>query len=186
MKSRANKIEDLAFLKETFAENPIVVLCTFQGIKVEDDFQLRKTVRGSGAGYRVISNRLAKLAAEGTPFETAFSSLKGMTSIVYAKDDPVGLMKTLIDYSKKNEVFGFKAGVVEGQTLGADGLDLLSKMPGKKEVQSKVLFLINAPATNLVRQVNAPAQHMVGVLNAPARDLMSVLVQGVDQKKFKE
>ncbi len=186
MKTKAHKIEELALLQETFAENPIVVLCTFKGIKVDADFQLRKTIRETGAGYRVISNRLAKLAAEGTPFEPAFRGLKGMTSLVYTKDDPVGLMKTLIDYSKKNEVFSFKAGVVEGQTLDAEGLDLLSKMPGKQEVQSKVLFLINAPATNLVRQINAPAQNLVGVLNAPARDLMSVLVQAVDQKKFKE
>lgn len=186
MKSKAHKIEELALLKETFAENPIVVLCSFQGIKVDEDFQLRRTIRGTGAGYRVISNRLARLAAEGTPFETTFKDSTGMTSIVYAKDDPVALMKTLIDYSKKNEVFSFKAGVVEGQELDPKDLDQLSKMPGKQEVQAKLLFLLTAPATNFVRQVNAPAQNLVGVLNAPARDLVSVLKQAVDQKKLKE
>jgi large subunit ribosomal protein L10 len=168
-----------------FTENPVLVLCTFQGIKVRQDFELRSAIRKAGAEYRVIPNRLARLAAEGTPCEAAMSGLKGMTSLVYAKDDPVGLLKALINYSKTNPVLGFKSGVVEGQRLDEKGLTALSTMPGKQELQAKVLYLINAPATNFVRQVNAVAQHVVGVLNAPARDLVSVLKQATDQGKFK-
>ena len=184
MKTRAKKREEVEFLKAAFAKNPIVVMCSFQGIKVDEDFQLRKKVRSTGASYRVIPNRLARLAAEGTPVGDALNKLTGMTSIVLADDDPVGLMKALIDYSKQNPVFGFKAGVVEGRELDADGLERLSKMPGKQETQAKLLFMLNAPAQNLVRQVNAPAENLVGVLNAPARDLVSVLKQAVDQGKF--
>jgi len=186
MKSRAVKSEQYAHLKDVFETNPVIVLCGFQGITVAEDFELRSKIRKVGAGYEVITNRLARMAAEGTPAGDAIGRLKGMTSMVYAQDDPVGLMKALLEISKDTEVFEIRAGVVEGKRLDAEGLERLSKMPGKAETQAKLLFLLNAPATDLARQMNAPAQNLVGVLQAPSRDLLTVLKQAVDQKKFSE
>jgi len=176
MKTRAVKQAELDNLRQAFADNPIVVLCSFQGIKVDEDFQLRKKIRETGATYRVVNNRLAKLAADGTPVAKAFEGVKGMTSVVLAaEDDPVGLMKTLVEQSKTTKVFGFRSGVVEGRVLDEQGLDALSKMPSKEETQSKILFLLNSGA-----------QDIVGVVNAPARDLVRVLQAAIDEKKFNE
>ena len=175
MKTRAVKQAELDSLRQAFADNPVVVLCSFQGIKVDEDYQLRKKIRETGAAYRVISNRLARIAADGTPVAKALQGVKGMTSVVLANDDPVGLMKALVEQAKSVKVFGFRGGVVEGQALDEKGLDQLSKMPGKPETQAKILFLINSGA-----------QNMVGVLNAPARDLVRVLQAAIDEKKLKE
>lgn len=175
MKTRSVKQAELESLRQAFAENPVVVLCSFQGIKVDEDFLLRRKIRETGASYRVINNRLAKLAAEGTPVAKALQGVKGMTSVVLANDDPVGLMKALLEQTKATKVFGFRGGVVEGQALDANGLDQLSKMPGKPETQSRILFLLNSSAQNLM-----------GVLNAPARDLVRVLQAAIDEKKLAE
>lgn len=185
MKPKAQKVEEVERLRGWFAENPIVVACTFQGIRVQEDFLLRSKLRESDTIYRVVPNRLARLASEGTPCAEAIQKLKGMTSLLFAKDDPVGLMKILLEQSKAWPVFDMKMGVVEGQELDKDGLTALSKMPGKQETQAKLLYLFTAPATNLVRQINAPAQHLVGVINAPARDLVLVLQQAIDQNKLR-
>jgi large subunit ribosomal protein L10 len=173
MKTRAEKTEELALLKETFSENPVLVLCSFKGLNVDADAELRGEIRKSGGGYRVINNRLARVAAEGESYQSAFTGLTGMTSLVYAKDDPVGLLKVLVEYSKKNPLFSCKAGLVEGQQYDADDLVKLSKMPSKVEVQAKLLYLLNAPA-----------QQLMGVLKASARDIASVVQQGVEKEKF--
>jgi large subunit ribosomal protein L10 len=175
MKTRSEKQTELESLRQAFADNPVVVLCSFQGIKVDEDFLLRKKIRETGASYRVINNRLARLAADGTPVAKALEGVKGMTSVVLADDDPVGLMKTLVEQAKVTKVFGFRGGVVEGQALSEQGLDQLSKMSGKPETQAKILFLINSGA-----------QNMVGVLSAPARDLVRVLQAAIDENKFAE
>lgn len=175
MKTKAVKQAELDRLRQAFADKPLVVLCSFQGIKVDEDFQLRKKIRETGASYRVINNRLAKIAADGTPVAKALDGIKGMTSVVFAEDDPVSLMKALVEQTKVTKVFGFRAGVVEGQVLGGEQLEGLAKMPGKPETQSRILFLLNSGA-----------QNMVGVLNAPARDLVRVLQAAVDEKKFQE
>lgn len=184
MKIRTKKEADLETIKGVIADNLIVVMCSFQGIKVEEDFQLRKAVKGAGGGYRVVQNRLAKVAAEGTPFEQGLSGLQGMTSLAFAQDDPVSLIKALIAYAKDHPVFEFRAGVMDGRVLDVGQLNELTKLPSKEELYAKLLFLLNAPATQLVRVLNAPAQEMVGVLNAPGRDLTIVIDQAVKENKL--
>lgn len=173
MKTRAEKTVELALLKETMAENPVLLLCTYQGVTVDADIELRGEIRKNGGGYRVINNRLARVAAEGESYASTFAGLKGMTSLVYAKDDPVGLLKALVAYSKKNPAFSCKAGLVEGQEYDADDLVKLSKMPSKVEVQAKLLYMLNAPA-----------QQLMGVLKASARDIATVVQKGVEEEKF--
>ncbi len=173
MKTKAQKTEELALLKETLAENSVLLLCSFKGLAVEGDNELRGEIRKNGGGYRVINNRLARIAAEGESYASTFAGLKGMTSLVYAKDDPVGLLKALVEYSEKNPAFSCKAGLVEGEEYDADDLVKLSKMPSKAEVQAKLLYMLNAPT-----------QQLMGVLKASARDIATVVQKGVEEEKF--
>ena len=69
--------------------------------------------------------------------------------------------------------FQFKLGIVDGKLLSVEDVKALATMPGKEEIFSKLLFLINAPA-----------QRLVTVLNAAGRDLAVVLGQGVEKEKF--
>ena len=54
-----------------------------------------------------------------------------------------------------------------------DEIKALATMPGKEELFSKLLFLINAPA-----------QRLATVINATGRDLAVVINQGVEKEKF--
>jgi large subunit ribosomal protein L10 len=173
MKTKPVKTEDIQKLREELGRAPAVFACAFEGLKVEEDFQLRRQVRQSGGNYRVLKNRLARLASEGTPYAAALSKLQGMTSLAYTADDPVALVKALVTYAKDHPVFQFKAGVVEGRVLDVDAINQLATLPGKEELFARLLFLINAPA-----------QRVVSLLAAPARDLAIVINQAVEKNKF--
>ncbi len=175
MKSKATKSAELEQLRGELEAGPAIFICTFEGLKVEEDFQLRKQVRESGGKYYVVHNRLARLASAGTPFEKSLADLRGMTSLAFSPDDPVGLAKTLVAFTKEHPVFQFKAGVVEGRVLDVDQLNELARLPGRTELFAKLLFLINAPA-----------QRLLSVISAPARDLALVVNQAVEKKKFSE
>jgi large subunit ribosomal protein L10 len=142
---------------------------------VAQDYELRKTLRGSGAKYRVVKNTLVERAAKGTKVEEILKNLSGVTSIAYTSGDPVALAKALSKYAKDNPEFTFKAGVVEGRVISINEIKALATMPSKEEIYSKLLFLISAPA-----------QRLVTVMNAVGRDLAVVVGQGVEKKKFKE
>ena len=173
MKQKTDKKADLERIKSDLEDHPTVLICAFEGLKVEEDFQLRNQVREAGGRYRVVQNRLARLASKDTPFEESLGDLRGMTSLACAGEDPLSLVKTLVAYAKEHPSFQFKSGVVEGRVLDVDALNQLATLPGKEAIYAKLLFLINAPA-----------QQLVSVINAPARDLAIVIDQGVKEKKF--
>jgi len=175
MKTRQQKEQELAELRKDLESHDTAFICTFGGIKVDEDFQLRRQVKASGGKYRVVKNRLVKRAAENTPFDGALKEVRGMTSLAFADEDPVSLVKALVAYGKEHPAFKFKAGVVEGRVLDVDALNELATLPGKEELYAKLLFLINAPG-----------QRLATVINAVGRDLAIVIDQGVKEKKFSE
>jgi large subunit ribosomal protein L10 len=142
---------------------------------VAKDFELRKTLRSTGAKYRVVKNTLAERAGKGTRIEEALKNLQGVTSIAYTSGDPVALAKVLAKYAKDNPEFTFKAGVVEGRVVTVRDIEALATMPSKEEIYSKLLYLLSAPS-----------QRLVTVMNAVGRNLAVVIDQGVQEKKFKE
>ena len=85
----------------------------------------------------------------------------------------MALAKALTKYAKDNPELKFRAGVVEGQVISAKEVDALATMPSKEELYSKLLFLMNAPATRLATLVNTLGRNLAVVLN-----------QAVEQKKF--
>jgi large subunit ribosomal protein L10 len=173
MKTKAIKSNEIEQLREELGRAPAIFACGFEGLKVEEDFQLRRQVRQNGGAYLVLKNRLARQASEGTPYAEVLGKLQGMTSLAYTEGDPVALVKALVAYAKDHPVFQFKAGVVEGRVLDVGAMNQLATMPGKEELYAKLLYVINAPA-----------QKVVSVLAAPARDLAIVINQGVEKNKF--
>lgn len=171
--SRAKKTEQVEKLGSELKGVSSVIVATYSKLTVAQDYELRKTLRGSGAKYRVIKNTLAERAAKGTKVEEVLNGLAGVTSIAYTEGDPVALAKVLAKYAKDNPEFTFKAGVVEGRVVSIKEIESLATMPSKEELYSKLLFLLNAPA-----------QRLATVINATGRDLAVVLNQGVEKQKF--
>jgi large subunit ribosomal protein L10 len=145
----------------------------YEKLRVHQDFELRKAVRGAGGKYRVVKNNLAGKASEGTPAAEVLKDLRGMTSLAYTTGDPVALAKALTTYAKTNPSFTFKAGMVEGRAIDIKAISELANMPSKDELFAKLLYLINAPA-----------QRLATAINAVGRNLAVVVDQGVKENKF--
>jgi len=173
MKHKPEKKKDMDALREQLNKSKNVFLNGYEKLTVSQDFELRKAVRGAGAGYKVVKNRIAEKAAEGTPAGALLKELKGMCSIAYTSGDPVALAKALTAYAKANPAFTFRAGLVEGRVVDVSGINELSSLPSKNELYAKLLFLINAPA-----------QRLVSAMNGVGRNLAVVVDQGVKENKF--
>jgi large subunit ribosomal protein L10 len=173
--TKAKKTEQVEQLGSELKKVSSMIVATYSKLTVAQDYELRKTLRGSGAKYRVVKNTLVERAAKGTKVEEILKNLSGVTSIAYTSGDPVALAKALSKYAKDNPEFNFKAGVVEGRVISINEIKALATMPSKEEIYSKLLFLISAPA-----------QRLVTAMNAVGRDLAVVVGQGVEKKKFTE
>lgn len=165
--NRTEKQELIDELHQELQQSPHAVLVDFKGLSVPAVTEFRRKVRASGSRYRVVKNSLALRAAKGTPLERLEAKLEGYTGIAYSADDPVGLAKVLVDFAKDHPELSVKAGIVAGsQLLDAAGVKALSTMPGLPELRAKLLGLLQAPATQLVRLLGTPATQTVRVLKA--------------------
>jgi large subunit ribosomal protein L10 len=173
MKKKEDKQKDLDALRKDLEKTGNLFVTGYEKMRVDQDFELRKTVRGAGGKYRVVKNNLAEKASEGIPAEQVLKGLRGMTSLAYTEGDPVALAKALTAYAKANPSFTFKAGMVEGRAIDIKAINDLATMPSKEEIFAKLLFLIQAPA-----------QRLVTALSAVGRNLAVVVDQGVKENKF--
>jgi len=171
--TRASKTEKVKKLAAELEHSTSAIIGTFKGLTASKDFELRKTIRKAGGNYHVVKNKLAARAAEGSKVEGALKGLKGVSAVAYTSGDPVALAKALSEWVKDNAEFTFKLGIVDGKVINISEIEQLAKMPGKEELFSKLLFLINSPA-----------QRLATVINATGRDLAVVINQGVEKGKF--
>lgn len=171
--SRATKTEKVKVLTRELEASTSAIIGTFKGLTASKDFELRKAVRNAGGSYHVVKNKLAARASKGSKIEAALQGLKGVSAVAYTSGDPVALAKALAGWVKDNAVFTFKLGIVDGKLINVQEITELATMPGKEELFSKLLFLIQSPA-----------QRLATVINATGRDLAVVINQGVEKGKF--
>ncbi|MBI1894933.1 MAG: 50S ribosomal protein L10 [Acidobacteria bacterium] len=175
MKSKDDKHKDFEALRREFEKSPTMFVTGFDRLTVQQDLDLRRTVRQAGGRYRVIKNNIAAKASEGLPAEPLFANLRGMTSLACTDSDPVTLAKALTNYAKSNPAFTFKAGFVEGRAVEIGNIRELATLPSREELLAKVLFLIQSPA-----------QRLVTAISGVGRNLAVVVDQGVQENKFQE
>jgi len=165
MKKRSEKQQDLEKLKGELAKVSTVILTTFQGITVQDDTKLRRSVQAAGGSYKVVKNTIAERAASGTPAEKLLTNLKGTNSIAFTNTDPVALAKALTKIAKDVPAFQFRAGVVEGRVISIAEIQQLANLPSKEELISKIMFLLNAPAQRIATALNALPRNLAVTVN---------------------
>lgn len=171
--TKAQKNKKVAALAADLENSTSAIVGTFKGLTASKDFALRQVVRNAGGSYHVVKNKLAAKSSEGTKVEQALQGLKGVSAVAYTSGDPVALAKALSTWVKDNAEFTFKLGIVDGKVINVNEIGDLAKLPGKEELFSKLLFLIQSPA-----------QRLATVINATGRDLAVVINQGVEKEKF--
>lgn len=170
-----NKTEKEELVEEfkTIFQNAVTgILVDFKGSSVEVLTNLRKKLFEKKARFRVVKNTLAKIASEGTPFEPIKEDFIHSRALVYSNEDPVGAAKIIYDASEDSKSLKLISGILvtdqQGRKLDFNEIKALGNLPSREELLVQILFLMNAPVTNLVRVLNEVPAKFVRTLQAIA------------------
>lgn len=164
---RVQKKELVAALNATFSETSVVVVTRNLGLTVAQVNDLRRKMQAAGASFKVAKNRLARIAAEGTPYESIGALLTGPTALSTSKD-PVAAAKVIVEFAKTTDKIEIVGGAMGSTVLDVNGVKALASLPSLDELRGKLVGLINAPATKIARVVSAPATKVARVVSAYA------------------
>ena len=162
---RAQKSEQVAALNQVLNETSVVVVTRNLGMTVAQSTQLRVKMRAAGASYKVTKNRLARIAAEGTPYTSLSDMLTGPTALSTSVD-PVAAAKVVVDFAKTNDKLEIVGGAMGSTVLDVNGVKALAELPSLDELRAKIVGLIQAPATKIARTINEPGAQLARVFGA--------------------
>lgn len=164
--NRVQKDAQLEYLKDVINVAPSLVLIDFKGINVETITRIRREFREANCEYKVIKNTLLAHVVKGTKAEVINDLLHGPIAIAYSKEDPAAPARVSVKCAKEVDKFRIHGGYVDGVALDDKGVEALSKMPSKKELQGMLLATMLAVPQGMLRLMLAAPQRMLLVLNA--------------------
>jgi len=164
------KIEAVEDLKARLDGAKTVLLTEYRGLTVQQIGELRKQLRAVSAEYKVVKNRLAKIAISASELEVLKPQLTGPVALVVSKDDPVAVAKAVSTFARTNQALTIKGGYVDGQFMQPDALKALSELPSKEVLRAQLVGAISGPLTQLVSLLQAPQRELAYILAERGKD----------------
>jgi large subunit ribosomal protein L10 len=168
--NREQKAEEIADLHKRFAATPLVVLADFKGSTVAEMDRLRRGCEKGGVFFQVVKNTLAVRALEGTGKEKLGDHFVGNIGVMMALEDPVSTAKLVRQVVKENDKLQVRAGFFDGDILDQKGVEAVSDLPSKEQLQA-----------NLLATLQEGPRQLLSVLQAAPRDLLYLLSNYADK-----
>lgn len=164
---RAAKAELVTALNTVFQDTGVVVVAHYAGMTVDQMTDYRQRIKEAGGKVKVAKNRLAKLALKDTTYEPISDLFKGPTCLAYS-EDPIAAAKITVAYAKGNDKLVILGGAMGETVLDVNAIKALAELPSLDELRAKLIGLLNAPATKVVRTIKEPGAKLARVIQAKA------------------
>ena len=130
------KKEEVKQLAEKMKEAKLILFTDYRGINVEDVTSLRANLRGSKSEYKVIKNNITRRALAECGIEGLDEKLVGPTAVILNNEDYLEPAKAIYNFSKENDFYKIKGGVIEGKVMTAEEIITLAKLPSRETLLS--------------------------------------------------
>ena len=153
-------------IKARVDKTPYVLLTDYTGMQVPQFNELRNRLSGANAELRVVKNTLLRRALKDSDLPDLESYLHGQSAVVLGDADVSAAAKILKNFTAEFQKPKLKVGILDKAVLDVAQIMALADLPSKEVLQAKLLGLLLAPGSTLVRLINTPASQIAQVLKA--------------------
>ena len=156
-----NREEKSAAIKEIVAEiegSEAIFAVDYRGISVPQAAELRSKLREADASFRIVKNRLTKIAADQAGEERLAELLTGPTALTFVRGDTAQAAKAITTFNKEHEVLTYKGGFMDATSLDELAFKSIAKLPGREVLNGQLAGVVASPLTGLVRGLGSMIQ----------------------------
>ncbi|HFI1040213.1 TPA: 50S ribosomal protein L10 [Streptococcus agalactiae] len=154
----AKKAEQVELIAEKMKAAASIVVVDSRGLTVEQDTNLRRSLRESDVEFKVIKNSILIRAAEKAGLEDLKELFVGPSAVAFSNEDVIAPAKVISDFAKDAEALEIKGGSVDGKFTSVEEINALAKLPDKEGMLSMLLSVLQAPVRNVAYAVKAVAE----------------------------
>jgi large subunit ribosomal protein L10 len=170
--NRDQKVAVVEELSEQIRSAETIFAVDYRGISVSDAAQLRTRLREAETRFRVVKNSLTERASDQAGTEALKAMLEGPTALAFVNGDAALAAKALSDAARTFGTLAFKGGLMNGDTLTAEQVQSIARLPARDVLNGQLVGTIAAPLSQLVRTLNA-------LISGLAVQLQQVAEQGL-------
>jgi len=159
-------------IKEKVDSASSLVVTKYKNITVSESWNFRNELSKNSSEMEVVKKRVFLKAFEKSGYKCTIEELDGQIAIIIIKDDPVGAIKAIFEFSEQTEKLEVLRGEIDDKTYNKDDLLILSKLPSMNELRAEFLSVLEAP--------------MSGTLSVIESLLTSVIYALEEKKKLEE
>jgi large subunit ribosomal protein L10 len=162
-----NREEKSATIQEIAAQiegSEAIFAVDYRGISVPQAAELRSKLREADASFRIVKNRLTKLAADKAGEERLAELLQGPTALTFVRGDTAAAAKAISTFNKEHDVLTYKGGFMGATSLDADGFKSIALLPSREVLIGQFAGVVASPLTGLVRGLGALIQGLASQL----------------------
>ena len=156
-----NREEKSAAIQEIAAQieaSEAIFAIDYRGISVPQAAELRSQLREADASFRIVKNRLTKLAADQAGEERLAELLQGPTALTFVRGDTAMAAKAITGFNKEHEVLAYKGGFMDGTTLDEGAFKSIARLPSRDVLNGQFAGIVASPLTGLVRGLGSMIQ----------------------------
>jgi len=165
------KVATVAQLKDELATGGPAIVADYRGLTVAELTHVRRSLRERGVRYRVVKNRLARIAAHEAGRDELTPLLDGPTGLAMGGADEVALAKAFLEAVRPYRTVVIRGGVIKNRSFDGAAVSRLATLPPRDVLLAQLAGSIASPLAGLA-----------SVLSAPLRNLGYALAQVAAQK----
>lgn len=169
-RTRENKAEIIADLKEHLSASQLAVVFDYQGLSVAEITNLRDRMRPLGTVCKITKNTLMELAvAEDSEWKPMTEFLSGSNAFLLVQDDIGGAIRAYQAFKKETKKTEFRGGVMQGRALNEEQVKAIADLPSKEELMAQIAGALNAIPTKIAVGVKeVPSSIARGINEVPS------------------
>ena len=155
----------VADLREQLASSRTLIVSEYRGLTVREIAEIRRSLRKQDVTYRVVKNRLLKIAAADSIGAALDPLLTGPTAIAFGNDEGA-TAKAVIDAVRPFKQVKITGAVLGDRAIDASGVTRLASLPSRDTLLAQLAGAFAAPLATTAGLFDAPLRDVVGLIAA--------------------